>query len=160
MINIPHYHISIFPCKSTKINKELISFNYLCVFLWTVDKLLGEFLQSDPLLIYLHDALEGGLAASGHLAGQMENVNGIGYGYLAVTQDGEKGRLARTVEAEETVTSSTIQLERRVLHELAAVESHGEGGDLDVTTARVRRQGASARAGLRVQAGVRFEFRA
>lgn len=102
--------------------------------------------------------MQGRLAARRHLPGQVEYVDGIGNRHLTVAQDRQQGRLAAAVETEETVAPAAIELEHRVLHELAAVESHGEIGDLDVAAARVRGQGAGAGTGLGVQPGVRLEL--
>lgn len=134
--------------------------SYLSIFFGTVDELLGELLESDSLLVDLHDAQEGTLVAGWHLPGQVEDVNGIGDGHLAVAKNREQSWLAGAVETEQTIAPATIKLEHRVLHELAAVEGDREVGDLDVATTRVGGKRARASARLRVQPGVSLEFRA
>ena len=139
---------------------KLFCYVYLSVFLPAIGQFLGEFFQAYALLVNLHNAFKSSLAARRHLSGQMKDVDRVRYRYFAISNYREQSRFAGTVETQQTVTSTTIQLEHSVLKQFATVESYRERGYLYVATPRMRGELTRTRTRLGVKPGVRFELKA
>ena len=66
-------------------------------------ELLRQLLQLDPLLVRLHDALQGGLLTGRHLPGQVVDVDVFLDGNLPVSQDCHQGGFSAPIDSHQSV---------------------------------------------------------